>query len=730
MSDDAKVESAADGEGSDDEVDEPLPLMRINSFTVKGLGLVHNYVPVIEDDSGKRCVVDGFPENSTMRFMGMHSGSDKKLQSDGQKNDGRRCVVQVENPDGEDNVLTEKGLLVRLVKVKLAHDETIVSGSVLKRGGNIKSWKKRFACLDGDGCLRYYTDATKKKLKGVIDVRRDCHEITDDAADAGWLPTSKPAVQLCLVTAQRVYYFITENDEDSVMWRNAFSRVARHITHRTSRATLEKLVEPESPRKEHSGGSGGGGGDDGDIVPEAEPEDTGPVECKRVRKHMFRSAVTNNKQPCKTCKKAIGYRVKHRICTQCRKRYHLGCLPLANADCRPPPFGTPQAVKRIRPPGGTNLAAAVDFTSTSGCVPGLVEDLIAILDSRGMVEGIYRVPGNKTGMHDLVTRYFDNPARKRVGIYQIENVHTCSSALKLFLRNLDEPLTTFEFYHDFIVAVSLKDPEHREAQMGHVLGHLPLYNFHTLKVLIQHLHRISDSVAETKMKKSNLAAVFAPTLMQCPSGDDEGIQHVMAQMKCIDVLLKLKPETWESAEGMVITAQRIQSSSPTPKEMGATADSPSTTNRFSHLSNVSNPDYSALTSTPSTVRDSTMSITSDDAESETKPKIGSRSSSVTRANPLFGCEVTLGENQDEIEELLEESGINEDFHIDDAADVVEGEAEGAMMPGFEEFSLDSFGDGAVTLDLKQGRRKKAVDRLSGNRLSEHMVCVEEGEDPG
>ena len=63
-----------------------------------------------------------------------------------------------------------------------------------------------------------------------------------------------------------------------------------------------------------------------------------------------------------------------------------------------------------------------------------------------------------------------------------------------------------------------------------------------------------------------------------------------------------------------------------------------------------------------------------------------------------------------------------------------------MMPGFEEFSLDSFGDGAVTLDLKPGRRKKAVDRLSGNRLSdmigveegaEDMIGVEDGaEDPG
>ena len=71
-------------------------------------------------------------------------------------------------------------------------------------------------------------------------------------------------------------------------------------------------------------------------------------------------------------------------------------------------------------------------------VPGLVEDLIAILDSRGMVEGIYRVPGNKTGMHDLVTRYFDNPARKRVGIYQIENIHTCT-ATGIILVILDRP---------------------------------------------------------------------------------------------------------------------------------------------------------------------------------------------------------------------------------------------------------------------------------------------------
>ena len=45
----------------------------------------------------------------------------------------------------------------------------------------------------------------------------------------------------------------------------------------------------------------------------------------------------------------------------------------------------------------------------------------------------------------------------------------------------------------------------------------------------------------------------------------------MAQMKCVDVLLKLKPETWEAAEAMVTAAQRIHSSSPTPHAMGYAA---------------------------------------------------------------------------------------------------------------------------------------------------------------
>lgn len=48
----------------------------------------------------------------------------------------------------------QKGLLVRLVRVKLAPDEAIVGAHVLKQGGSVKSWRRRYATLDGDGYLR------------------------------------------------------------------------------------------------------------------------------------------------------------------------------------------------------------------------------------------------------------------------------------------------------------------------------------------------------------------------------------------------------------------------------------------------------------------------------------------------------------------------------------------------------------------------------------------------
>eukprot|EP00729_Bicosta_minor_P015921 gene15921-6816_t len=133
----------SENEGGEGEpLDEPLPLIRL-----------HDFVPVAPEDAGKRCVVDGFPSTAAMRFIGPHS-----------EDAATRCVVQVENPGGEDHVLTEKGLLVRTAKVKVAEDEVVHAGWVTKRGGGHKSWKKRYAVLFGNGFTVFNTSESNLNI--------------------------------------------------------------------------------------------------------------------------------------------------------------------------------------------------------------------------------------------------------------------------------------------------------------------------------------------------------------------------------------------------------------------------------------------------------------------------------------------------------------------------------------------------------------------------------------
>eukprot|EP00040_Diaphanoeca_grandis_P035834 m.226238 g.226238 ORF g.226238 m.226238 type:complete len:623 (-) comp33487_c0_seq7:206-2074(-) len=617
----------------------------------------------------------------------------------------------------------EQGLLVRLVKVKLAPDETLLAGRVLKRGGSVKSWRPRFASLDGDGCLRYYSDSSRRKLKGCIDIRRDCTAIMGDSAEANWPTGTEPKLQLCICTELRTYFLVCDSIEDAATWRAAILRVARQMQSRwgAQHDRLSILSESETPDLLN---------DDGDVVRREDmPVAIVDPENTRCRKHMFKNAVTNGQhqgakgcqaKECASKNHKIGIRMKHNICTQCRKRYHLECLPVAVADCQPPVFGTPEAVKRVAPPPGSNLASAAEFTSTHGYVPGLVEDLISIVDSRGMVEGVYRVPGNKGGMKLIIERYFSDPRKMRLGVYTIESVHTCSSALKLFLRDyLDEPLITFDTYHEFIEAI-LDKPNCVE-RMTLTLSKLPIHNFYTLKVLIEHLQRVAANVEETKMKMSNLAAVFAPTLMQAPGGDREGLQHVMPSMKCVDVLLKLSKETWEEAEAIVKTTNRVNSSSPTPESNRDRTEtesiSPSPKRTMSESASKSRALSDDESTSPRPMSSHSADVLATGAEATIK-RIQGLDQSIHRVNPLFDSSVS-SEYQEEVEHMLGEvlDHSDEDFCGFKDVDVVTGEAPGALLAGFETFSLDSLEASALTLD-NSGRRRKAGLRISADLLEQ------------
>ena len=166
-------------------------------------------------------------------------------------------------------------------------------------------------------------------------------------------------------------------------------------------------------------------------------------------------------------------------------------------------------------------------------MPGIVEDLIAVIDSRGLEqEGVYRIPGHKDHTAGLITQYFTDERKARLGIYTIKEIHDCSSALKKFLRELDEPLLTYTHYDQLMAAIRTPDALNRALALHAVVTEIPLFNFMTLKTLVEHLRRIAAAQEITRMKFSNLAAIFAPTLLQSPDGDDVNFRDVCTAPMC------------------------------------------------------------------------------------------------------------------------------------------------------------------------------------------------------
>lgn len=97
---------------------------------------------------------------------------------------------------------------------------------------------------------------------------------------------------------------------------------------------------------------------------------------------------------------------------------------------------------------------------------------------------------------------------------QIEyrDVHVIASVLKSYLRELPEPLLTYELYDKLIDAAKIPSEERRLDAISEVLGELPITNYDNLRYLIKFLSELPKN-PKNKMTSSNIAIVIAPNLL-------------------------------------------------------------------------------------------------------------------------------------------------------------------------------------------------------------------------
>ncbi|XP_077082514.1 rho GTPase-activating protein 45 isoform X2 [Siphateles boraxobius] len=262
---------------------------------------------------------------------------------------------------------------------------------------------------------------------------------------------------------------------------------------------------------------------------------TGPFRnvglSKAAQTHRLRKLRSPSK--CRECDSYVYFQGAE--CEECFLACHKRCLETLAIQC---------GHKKLQ---GRLQLFGQDFSQVSGNspegIPFIIKKCIAEIERRALrMKGIYRVNGVKTRVEKLC-QAFEN-GKELVELSQ-SSPHDISNVLKLYLRQLPEPIMPFRLYNSLMglakESLAVVGPEGAETGKGpdlvdhgsetdpellalverlkNLLKELPKPNTSTLRYIARHLRRIAELEDDNKMSPSNLGIVFGPSLMRPrPSG--------------------------------------------------------------------------------------------------------------------------------------------------------------------------------------------------------------------
>ncbi|CAG8789935.1 3107_t:CDS:2, partial [Gigaspora rosea] len=176
-------------------------------------------------------------------------------------------------------------------------------------------------------------------------------------------------------------------------------------------------------------------------------------------------------------------------------------------------------------------------------VPLILMKCAEAIERNGGLEsqGIYRVSGVQSNIQKLRALFDRNTEAVDLSAEESSlDINNITSVLKLWFRELPDPLFPREMYQNFINAAKTPDERKRVLDLHECVNNLPDPNYSTLKYLMGHLHkylfiyfpnifltlrqfltevfhcRIVQNQDKNKMSVQNLGIVFGPTLMGSP----------------------------------------------------------------------------------------------------------------------------------------------------------------------------------------------------------------------
>ncbi|TRZ04350.1 hypothetical protein DNTS_000474 [Danionella cerebrum] len=243
---------------------------------------------------------------------------------------------------------------------------------------------------------------------------------------------------------------------------------------------------------------------------------------KAAHTHKLRKLRAPSK--CRECDSLVVFHGAE--CEECSLACHKKCLETLAIQC---------GHKKLQ---GRLHLFGIDFAQVAknspGGIPFIIKKCTSEIESRALnIKGIYRVNGAKSRVEKLC-QAFEN-GKDLVELSDL-HPHDISNVLKLYLRQLPEPLIQYRYYNDVIgLAKETQNIDETDStreqlpgeqlclsielkrvlfKIRDLLRQLPAAHYKTLQFLITHLHRVSEEAEENKMTSSNLGIIFGPTLIK------------------------------------------------------------------------------------------------------------------------------------------------------------------------------------------------------------------------
>ncbi|XP_047538630.1 rho GTPase-activating protein 27-like isoform X2 [Vanessa atalanta] len=150
-------------------------------------------------------------------------------------------------------------------------------------------------------------------------------------------------------------------------------------------------------------------------------------------------------------------------------------------------------------------------------------------------DGLYRASGNLSQVQKIRLEIDQNNVSV---ITNNTDIHVLTGSLKLFFRELKEPLIPCSMFDRILAACSIKPREAKIKEFRDIVSSLQPCNRDTLKFLLKHLLKVTQYSEHNRMHTANLAIVFGPTLLWAPAEQAHNIAiDCIQQNNVVETLL-------------------------------------------------------------------------------------------------------------------------------------------------------------------------------------------------